>query len=94
MAKARNPGVGCKIIATITDMKGKCNAGHEIGDQFQLSCHNPDGLCGFFYNDIFPRLSVMQFGGRYPWWAEDQTTFEFECPDKKNLVTLRLEIVE
>ncbi len=36
----------------------------------------------------------MQFGGRYPWWDEDQTVFEYECPDKKNCVTLKLEMIK
>jgi hypothetical protein len=36
----------------------------------------------------------MQFGGRYPWWNEGQNAFEYGCPDKKNPVTLRLEIVK
>jgi uncharacterized repeat protein (TIGR04076 family) len=94
MAKAKDPGVGRRVVATVTDLKGTCNAGHEIGDQFYLSCHNPDGLCGFFYHDIFPRLSVIQFGGRYPWWTQEQTVFKYECPDKKNLVTLKLEVLK
>lgn len=94
MAKVKDPGVGKKILGTITEIKGNCNVGHEVGDQFQLSCHSADGLCGFFYNFIFPRLSVIQFGGSYPWWGQDQTTFEYECPDKKNAVTLKLEVME
>ena len=91
MGKAVNPGVGKKITATVISIKGKCNAGHKNGDIFELSCHNPDGLCGFFYYEIFPKLSVMQFGGCYPWWSEDQKVFKFECPDRKNLVTLQIE---
>jgi len=94
MGKVKDPGKGHKIIGTVIDQKGTCSAGHEVGDRFELSCYNSDGLCGFFYNFLFPRLSVMQFGGRYPWWSEGQTTFEYQCPDKKNPVTLRLEIVK
>ncbi len=94
MGKAKDPGKGNKIIGTIIEIKGECSVGHEIGDRFKLSCHSSDGLCGFFYDFLFPRLSVMQFGGRYPWWNEGQATFEYDCPDKKNLVTLKLEIVK
>jgi len=94
MGKVKDPGGGYKIIGTVIDQKGTCNAGHEVGDRFELSCYNSDGLCGFFYTFLFPRLSVMQFGGRYPWWNEGQNTFEYECPDKKNPVTLRLEILK
>jgi uncharacterized repeat protein (TIGR04076 family) len=94
MGETVNTGNSRRIVATVVDIKGKCSAGHEIGDKFDLSCHNSDGLCGFFYHDLFPRLSVMQFGGSYPWWEENQTSFEYECPDKKNLLTLKLEIME
>ena len=88
---ARDPGFGKKVIATITDVKGTCNAGHKKGDTFEISCHNPGDLCGFFYHDIFPSLSAFQFGGDLPWWEGD--TIQLECADKYNLVTLKLERV-
>lgn len=50
---AKDPGMGHKIVATATALKGKCNAGHFVGEQFEISCHNPGGLCGFFYHDMF-----------------------------------------
>jgi len=51
-----------------------------------LNCYNSCGLCGFFYHDIFPYLSVMQFGGKYPWW--DKNTIEVECSDRYNAISL------
>ncbi len=86
---AIDPGIGQKVVATVISAKGKCSAGHRKGDTFEISCHNPGGLCGFFYHDIFPTLSIFQFGGHLPWWTGD--TIEVECSDKKNLVTLKLE---
>ena len=86
---AKDPGIGHRIVATVTDLKGHCNAGHVVGEQFEISCHNPAGLCGFFYHDIFPNLSTLQFGGNYPWGDPD--VLELECPDRYNLLTLRLE---
>jgi len=86
---AKDPGIGHRIVATVTDLKGKCNAGHVVGEQFEISCHNPAGLCGFFYHDIFPNLSTLQFGGKFPWGDPD--VLELECPDRFNLLTLRLE---
>jgi uncharacterized repeat protein (TIGR04076 family) len=86
---AQDPGIGQKVTATVTGVKGSCSAGHQDGDTFGISCHNPDGLCGFFYHDIFPNLSIFQFGGNLPWWQGD--TIEVQCPDSYNLVTLRLE---
>ena len=85
---AEDSTMGYKIVATIESVKGKCDAGHRAGETFEISCINPAGLCGFFYHDIFPTLSTFQFGGAMPWWKGD--TIEVECPDKVNLVTMKL----
>jgi len=86
---ASDPGIGQKVTATITSTKGQCSAGHRVGETFEISCHNPGGLCGFFYHDLFPTLSTFQFGGHYPWWQGD--TIEVQCPDAGNLVTMKLQ---
>ena len=86
---AKDPGIGNKIVATVTGLKGICNAGHFVGEKIELSCHSPGGLCGFFYHDLFPTLSVMQFEGKYPWG--DPNSIDLECPDRYNLLTLRLD---
>jgi len=86
---AKDPGIGNKVIATVTGLRGKCNAGHFVGEQLEISCHNAGGLCGFFYHDIFPNLSVMQFGGKCLW--RDPDVLEIECPDRHSLLTIRLE---
>ncbi len=86
---AQDPGIGYKVVATVTESKGHCSAGHKAGESFEISCHNPAGLCGFFYHDIFPTLQTFQFGGHLPWWGGD--TIQVGCPDQKNLVTLKLE---
>ena len=88
IAMAKDPGIGYRVMGTITGVKGQCNAGHHVGEKFEVSCHNPGGLCGFFYHDIFPNLNVMQFGGKYPWFPADEMTLE--CPDRQNAVTLRV----
>jgi uncharacterized repeat protein (TIGR04076 family) len=72
----------------IIEVKGKCSAGHKVGDAFEIGCWDTGGLCGFFYHDIFPNLSVMQFGGKYPWGSGDELTLE--CPDRRNAVTMRI----
>jgi uncharacterized repeat protein (TIGR04076 family) len=86
---AKDPSLGHRVVATVLSVKGTCNAGHEPGEKLEISCHNPGGLCGFFYHDLFPSLSTFQFGGSLPWWAGD--VIEVQCPDSHNLVTLRLE---
>lgn len=89
---AKDPGIGKKVTATVISVKGECSAGHSVGESFEISCHNPGGLCGFFYHDIFPSLSTFQFEGSLPWWEGD--TIELPCPDADNLVKLKLERID
>ncbi len=81
--------VGFRIVGTIKEIKGKCNAGHKVGDTFELDGQDSGGLCGFFYHDIFPYLITLQFGGSFP-WSEDQDIGEYECPDRTNAVKIEL----
>ncbi len=53
---AQDPGIGCRVQATITGVKGECGAGHRVGETFEISCYNPGGLCGWFYHDVFPTI--------------------------------------
>jgi len=85
---ACDPKIGYKVTGRIMSVKGHCNAGHNAGEQFEISCHNPAGLCGFFYHDIFPVLMMFQFGGNTPWWDKDE--LELYCPDRENQVTIKL----
>ncbi|MFW9936957.1 MAG: TIGR04076 family protein [Candidatus Thorarchaeota archaeon] len=78
-----------KIIGTIMDVKGHCTARHKIGDKFELSGHNANGLCGFFYHDVFPTIITLQFGGTFP-WSSDPDIVEVECPDRMNVVKMEL----
>ena len=73
---ALNPSFIKPLKAEIIDVKGTCNAGHRSGDAFSISCYDSGGLCGFFYHDLFPSLSVMQFGGKFPWSPAGELTVE------------------
>ena len=86
-----NLKIGFRILGTIKEVKGNCNAGHKVGDKLELSGHNTGGLCGFFYHDIFPYLIMLQFGGSYPKeWVADQDVVELECMDRLNAVKIEL----
>ena len=87
---AKDPCIGKKVVAIITGVKGDCSAGHKKGDTFEISCHNPSELCGFFYHDIFPYIAMLEFGGGFPkeWGNPDVVTVE--CMDRSNLVILEL----
>ncbi len=76
------------LEAEVVEVKGSCSAGHKVGDKIMLGCWDTGGLCGFFYHDIFPSLSLLQFGGKYPWMDSDQIFLE--CPDRENSVKIVL----
>ncbi len=72
--------------AEVVAADAPCHAGHQVGDKLFLNCWDTGGLCGFFYHDIFPALSLMQFNGAYPWDAPGQTTVR--CCDKNVNLTM------
>ncbi|MFC1902816.1 TIGR04076 family protein [Chloroflexota bacterium] len=79
---------GSRVTGTITQIKGKCFFGHQVGDKFELSVHSPDGLCGLLYHNIFPYIIMLQYGGK---WPEDKGELpEWECPDRTNAVRIKL----
>lgn len=82
------PQVGYRVVGTIKKIRGKCSAGHRVGQIFELSGYRSSGLCGFFYHDLFPWILALQFGGNFPWGEKDRT--ELECIDKGNAVTIEL----
>ncbi|MCF8128876.1 MAG: hypothetical protein K9N10_10200 [Deltaproteobacteria bacterium] len=43
---AKDPGIGKKVVATVRGAKGNCGAEHQLGESFEISCHNPGGLLG------------------------------------------------
>ena len=85
---AEHPTEIVPLKAEVVEVRGECSAGHRKGDSIRLGCYDSGGLCGFFYHDIFPTLSVMQFGGKYPWASEDELVVE--CPDRQNAVVLKI----
>jgi uncharacterized repeat protein (TIGR04076 family) len=80
---------GLKVTAVVVEAKGHCDAGHKVGDRFDLNIIDTCGLCGAFYHSLFPSLQTFQFGGNIPWFSGDKMFAQ--CPDPKNTVTLMLE---
>lgn len=81
---------GYPIIGTIKAVKGTCSAGHQVGDQIELSAHHAGGMCGFFYHDVFPYIVMLQFGGGFPSEWGDPNIVVLDCVDKVNAVKIEL----
>ena len=84
----QKPQHGYRIQAEVTAIKGTCSWGHAVGQKMEISCHDTAGTCGMLFHEMFPTLSVLQFGGKYPWGEEGVA--QVECPDRYNAVTLLL----
>jgi len=82
--------IGFRVVATVKQVKGHCNAGHTVGDQIELSGHNTGNMCGFFYHDLFPYVIMLQFGGGFPPEWGNPDVIEMSCMDKMNEVTIEL----
>lgn len=82
--------IGYRVAGIIKEVKGTCSAGHKVGDTFELSGHNTAGMCGFFYNGIFPYVIMLQFGGGFPVEWGNPDVVELPCIDMVNAVKIEL----
>jgi uncharacterized repeat protein (TIGR04076 family) len=86
--------VGHKLTGKIVKQEGVCHWGHKVGQEFEVNIHNTGGLCGFFYNALYPTISMLQFGANMPkgWFPnpEDTNTMLVVCTDWMNPVTMEL----
>ena len=82
--------MAAKLIVKITGLKGHCNAGHKIGDQFEVSEYISSDLCGAAYHSIYPYIVSMEFGGVAPWQSEKDVIGNLACPDGYNLLTMEI----
>ncbi len=78
-----------KVTGKIIAVKGNCDFGHKVGQEFELSGYSPNGLCGYFYNMLFPYIIMLEFGGKFPeaWGGE---VMRFDCIDVDNAVRIEL----
>lgn len=82
-----------KIVARVISQKGRCEAGHKVGDEFVIGQTAPDGICSWALNTLFPCAEVLQFGGSFP-WEQDPDKARVACPDPDNPLVFELRRVE
>ena len=77
------------VKARVVSQKGTCAAGHKVGDEFVVGGNTPSGVCPWAFYTLFPFITVLQYGGAFPWQTEaDSTTVA--CPDPDNPVVFKL----
>ena len=89
-----------RVVLKIASVKGTCNAGHKVGQEFDLSKdftlgYREDGkaLCPSAFHAVFPSWRVLRFGGEMP-WEENKDLAHVACPDPLNPVILELRRVK
>ncbi len=80
--------LGKKIIITIVEQSGFCDAGHKKGQEYIYEGKLPD-ICPAAWDALYPYLRVLQFGGNLPWEKEGEAYVA--CPDHRNPVVFKLE---
>ena len=78
-----------KIIARVISQKGTCEAGHKVGDEFEIGQTTPRGLCSWAFVALFPFAEPLQFGSSFP-WEKDPDKARVACPDPDNPVVFEL----
>ena len=77
------------VIAVVVSQKGRCAAGHKVGQSFVIGQKTPPGLCSWAFAALFPFAEVLQFGGSFP-WEPDKSKATVACPDATNPVVFEL----
>lgn len=74
-----------KIMGT-----GTCPNHHCVGDTFTVTgAETVEGLCGWAYHAMLPFLTVLRFGGEFP-WEDDKDKAIVCCPDPSNPVVFEI----
>ncbi len=79
------------VIAEVISQKGRCVAGHRIGDKFVIGQQTAPGLCSWAFYSLFTFAEVLQFGGSFP-WGNDENKITVACPDPENPVVFELRL--
>lgn len=78
-----------RIIARVISQKGSCEAGHKVGDEFEIGQITPGGMCSWAFFTIFPFAEPLEFGGTFP-WERNPSKATVACPDPDNPVVFEI----
>ncbi|MFP3951810.1 MAG: TIGR04076 family protein [Candidatus Bathyarchaeia archaeon] len=88
-----------KVVAEVISQKGKCTAGHEVGDRitFDWDTHEIDGrICLHALYSIIPKIYAMAQGGDVAFFEREGGVHvaRHACPDGYNPVIFELHLEE
>ncbi len=84
-----------RVVIRVKEIQGTgiCSYGLKPGDSWIITSEEtPPKMCTWALQAIFPFLTVLRFGGEFP-WEEDKDTAVVCCPDPHNPVVFELKRV-
>jgi uncharacterized repeat protein (TIGR04076 family) len=79
------------IICRVKSQKGKCAAGHEVGDEVFFTGMEVEGkICISALYSMISKVYAMRYNARFP-WLKSQCIATHACPDGFNPVIFELE---
>ncbi len=83
-----------RIVARVAELRAQpgespCKL-YKVGDEFDLSKDSERAkVCRWAYNSMLPFITVLEFGGAFP-WGKDPDRTSVACPDPGNVVVFEL----
>jgi uncharacterized repeat protein (TIGR04076 family) len=77
------------VKVRVVFVKGICNAGHEVGQEWIVRRHTPKGMCVNAFGTIFHSLYLLLRGGKLETVAGSGVLMS-ACPDAWNQVVFEL----
>lgn len=80
-----------KVTASVVSQKGKCLAGHKIGDKISYEGTILTGyLCPSAFAVLYRYMYALKFGAEFPFGNPGKNTIRIACPDADNPVVFEL----
>ena len=79
-----------KVAVKVVSQKGTCVRGHKVGDEWIIGETTPGGMCMTAYNDLFPYVWVLMWGGQFPWESDPDVSTNVACSDAQNPLVFEL----
>ena len=77
------------VKARVVSQKGHCEAGHKVGDEYEIDDSVPAGMCSWAFFAIFPFVTALKSGGSFP-WEKNKDKATVVCPDPTNPAVFEL----
>ena len=78
-------GIGKNIVIRVVGVRGKCDYNHKKGQKYE---HPFMGLCPYAMHTLWPYITTLRFGGRFPWQKNGK--IRISCPNPDDLVVFEL----